>query len=188
MILHFHIIILWKVLCFNYVRIIQNIPQLVIQIVYILFGTTGNPHDIVYFSMAFSVLSIAISTMSMISQRNISKSRDYISVELDVKGNVIITNMKKCRNEKCELELQISSLLGINKNLVEVTRPQQIQKGLRIKINLKINYVKSIDMNIERDLNDAKQTGELAEILKASWRLNQVPMISTIKCNKYDSK
>lgn len=152
------------------------------------FASNDDPDDIVYISMVFSVLSIIISTLSMASQRTITKTSEFVSIEFDVKGQPIVSNLKKCKNRRRELQSQISILLGVNKNLVEITKPQQIQKGLRVNINLKVNNVKSIDMNIEQQIKSAKESGELAGILKASWKLNGVPSVSDVDYMKHDSK
>ena len=138
--------------------------------------------------MVFSVLSIVISILTMISQRSIARSRDYVSVEFDVKGPTIVSNMGRCKNLKNKLQLQMSSLIGIEKELVEIVKPKQIKQGLRITVNFNINNTRAIDMNIEKDINKADSTGDIAKIMKESWNLSEEPRIENIEYSKYESK
>ena len=137
-------------------------------------------NGIVYASMALSILSIITSIMAMMDQRNIQRSKHYVSVKFDVTGQVIVVTMKKCKQRYKILQHQISSLLGVNANLIEIVPAAQIKNGLRITINVYITRTKAIDMNIKDDMYSAQQRGKLAEIIKLSWKLSRVPAISNI--------
>ena len=147
--------------------LLENIPQIGLQMHLLTINRFSN--HIVYISMAFSILSIIVSILAMLAQRSIVRARDYVSVEFDVKGEIIVSNMSKCKNQKNELQLQMSSLVGIEKKLIEVMRPKQIKQGLRFTINFFVSNTRAIDMNIENDINKAQTTGELADIMKKSW-------------------
>ena len=138
--------------------------------------------------MVFSILSIIISILSMISKRNIIRSRDYVSVEFDIKGAAIISNINECQNRKNKLQIRIASLIGIDRSLIEMVRPKQIKHGLKIKINFHINNTRAIDMNIEKDIKNSKISGELANIMQESWSLSSIPTIENLTYSKYESK
>ncbi len=138
--------------------------------------------------MTCSILSIIISILSMISQRNIVRSTGYCTIKFDVTGPAVVNSMSKCRNRVKQLQTQTASLLGLNKNLVEIVRPTEIKKGLRICINIFVNNATAIDMNIEKEINNSKQSGELTQIMKISWELSSTPIISNIKYGKHESK
>ena len=101
---------------------------------------------------------------------------------------MIVSNVKKCKQRFKGLQYQISSLLGLTTNLIEITPAAQIKKGLRMTINIFITRTKAIDMNIDKDMHSAQQSGELAEIIKASWKLKGVPAISNIQYKIHESK
>eukprot|EP01084_Bolivina_argentea_P320526 556154_1 len=166
--------------------LVENIPQLALQILLLI--SYGGTSDIVYISMTFSILSIVISVLSMVSQRNIIRSRDYVCVAFDVTGPMIVNNMNKCRNRVSKLQIQLASLLGVQRGLVEITRPEAIKKGVRVRANIFVNNAKAIDMNIEKEMNQSNQSGELAEMVQISWELSKVPLIGTVKYSKYESK
>ena len=79
--------------------------------------------EIAYISMAFSVLSIIISLLSMITQRNIISTRHYVSVEFNAKGSAIVSNINQCQYRKSELQTRIASLVGVDRDLIETLRP-----------------------------------------------------------------
>ena len=166
--------------------LLENIPQLGLQIYLLMQNSTSN--EIVYISMAASIMSIIISVLSMISQRSVIRSRDYVSVEFDVKGAVIVSNINQCKNLKSKLQLQMSSLVGIEQELVEIVKPEQIKHGLRIMINFHINNTRAIDLSIETDIDKAQSTGEIANIMKESWNLSSSPTIENVKCSRHESK
>ena len=73
-----------------------------------------------------------------------------------------MSNITRCQYRKCELQTRIASLVGVDRDLIEILRPKQIKQGLKIRINFHISITRAIDMNIEKDINNAKISGELA--------------------------
>ena len=124
----------------------------------------------------------------MISQRKIARVRDYVSIEFDVTGASLIAKKKSCKLRVKGIRNGISSLLGIDESLLEVTKPMTIKKGLKVTTNIYINNTKAIDMSIEKDMNDAQQSGELAEIIKEAWRLSAIPAVSKVEYMMHESK
>ena len=168
----------------------ENIPQLLLQI-YLLTQSGSDSissNQIVYISMGFSILSIIISLLAMISQRDIVRSRDYVSIEYDVKGPMVVDKLKQCRNRRNKLQLQISSLIGVERNLVEIVKPDQIKQGLRVCVNFHVNNTRAIDLSMENEMKSAQLSGELGNIMKEVWELSDVPKIENIKYVKHDSK
>ena len=133
----------------------------------------------------FSVLSIIISILSMISTRNILRNTDYVSIEFDVTG---LIDTKNHRNRVKKIKSGFATSFGINSHLFDIARPIQIKHGLRININIKLNITKQIDMNIEKMVNDMNESGELEEILKYAWSLTKSPNISNINVTQHESK
>lgn len=43
-------------------------------------------------------------------------------------------------------------------------------------------------MNIEKDMNRAQTSGELAKIMKKSWTLSSLPSIANVKCDRHESE
>lgn len=165
----------------------ENIPQISLQI-WLIFWLQDEVDDIVYIAMAFSVASIIISLLSQITQRNIVRSKDCVSIGFNVQSSDMITKTDKCKRKNKKIIAGVGSLLGIDKNLVEMTRPQDIKKGLRVNIVLYINHTKAIDMNIEKEINDIRASGELARVMKLGWNLNDTPIIDQMNINLQESK
>ena len=177
----------FKTLIYDVIKIyVKNIPQVALQIWYL---ELVSDHDgIVYASMIFSILSLVITALSMISQRNIINSQHFVSIEFDIVGGITRENKQRCKNRVKIIQMEMATLMGLNETLLEVTRPSPTKKGLKVHINIYINHVKSIDMNIEQDINAAQNRGEIGEIIKTAWELSLNPEISNIKYKKHESK
>ena len=93
-------------------------PQLALQMAFVIWQS-GRTSRIVYASIVFSLLSIVHSVVSMVSQRHIVKSRDYVSIEFEIKGTSIMANKKKCKNRVKTIQSSIASLLGLDEYLLE---------------------------------------------------------------------
>ena len=126
--------------------------------------------------------------MTMISQQNIVHTRDYVAIEFDVTSEEITDKLVQCRNNVNKTQFELSLLLSINKNLIEMIRPKPIKGGLRIQFNIYINNTKSIDMNLERKMNEAQNNGELSELIKKGWDLKEGPFIGNIHYEQKQSK
>ena len=161
-------------------------PQLGLQIWY-LFSQTADVNLIVYAAMGFSTLSIIISIAALASQGHIIRNQDFVSIEFEITGNSIMTNKKKCKNRVKAIKNSIASLLGLDESLLEIIRPTTIKKGLKVRIYVYINHTKAIDMNIERDINKAQKSGEIASIVQTAWNLKEFPNITNVECIKHAS-
>ena len=56
------------------------------------------------------------------------------------------------------------------------------------KCKKSIGYVKTVDVNIQSLIQNAKQSGQLAEILKQSWKFEEAPKIGNVKHYMHESK
>ena len=162
-------------------------PQLGLMIWYIV--ASGEQTDsIVFISMAFSVLSIVVTVVSMYTAKSLIETQNFYSVEFDVTGVMVADRIDVCRNNVKPIQRQIEVILGLRENLVEITRPTNIQNGVRLHINVYVGYTKAVDMNIEKVVNDAKDSGQLSQIIVKSWDLSGAPSLSDIKYEMHESK
>lgn len=150
--------------------------------------TTAEGNDIVYTSMALSVLSMIISVLSMMTKRGILESEDYVKIELDVRGEGVLRNFKKCRNRFRGLRDGFSMMFGIDKYLIEIQKPSQIPDGLRLRMYVHINHTKAIDTNCEKLLLEALKNGRMTSMLKEAWSLHEAPLVSNINHDRIESK
>ena len=138
--------------------------------------------------MGFSILSLAITVLAMLSQKKIVHARDFVSIEFDITGPSIMENKASCKNRVKSIQYAFGSLLGLNDELIEIIRPTAIKQGLKLCVNIYINNTKAIDMNIEKDVKEANEKGDLQGIIKDAWNLSSTPIISNIKYTKHDSR
>ena len=112
---------------FKYKRVysivlLENCPQLIIQIWYIA-ATDGFYNAITLASLTFTSISILVSIMSMCVTKQIIYDQDVVTIEYEVTGKVIVSKLKHT-NRAWKLHEQLASILGINKDLIDLERPQ----------------------------------------------------------------
>ena len=167
----------------------ENIPQILLQIGYILsLSSKKKINSIVYATMCFSILSLLITLLSINLYKKIIESRDYTHIEIDIKGQMIINNMNKCKNRINKLRQQLSGILGVSPKSIDIQRPFQIPNGLRISMNVYINNIKSIDINCSKILSNSIKSGQLNKIFQQCWQLSSIPNITNLNHTKHESK
>ena len=144
--------------------------------------------EVVFASMIFSVLSLVITALSMVSQRNLINAQHFASIEFDVTGTITTDNKQKCRNRVKKIQSGMAMLMGLDEKFLEISRPTPTKDGLRIHINIYINHTKSIGMNIEKDMKEAQMNGRIAYIIETAWKLSANPDISNVKYTKHKSQ
>ena len=163
----------------------QNLPQLTIQ-AWFLISYSSDINAVVYASIIFSGLSLLITALSIVSQRDILQSQDYLSIEFDVTGGM--KKIKHHRNRIKPIKAGIASTLGLSNKLLEITRPMPIKNGLRLKINIYVNNINTDNMNIQEDFNLASENGQIIKLIMSGWKLNSNPHLSNIKYMKHESR
>ena len=111
-----------------------------------------------------------------------------ISIEFHVQSADIVLKLDQYRNWKNKLQSEIASLIGIDSDLIEMMKPTQIKQGLKVVINFHISNSRAIDGNIEKNITDAQNSGQIANIMRESWNLSSAPMIKNVKYLKYNHK
>ena len=123
-------------------------------------------------SMAFSVISILISIIRNWMQREVLNLKGYAVVTWDVTGKAITSDTSRCQRSVNRVKKQISSLLGLNSNLIEVLKPQEIQNGLKLIILVHVDRISDRDVDYEKILKDAQRSGALTKLLMDAWKIN----------------
>ena len=170
----------------GYQGTIQNVPQLVLQAIYL--WQMERLDEIAISSMIFSLASIIITIISMVTQRRILNNAGHGIVTFDVTGSMIVANATKYRIQTKRIRNQIASLLGLKNEVIEITRPNKIPNGLKMNINIHLNHIHGRDINYEQLLIKCQQSGRLAEIFKTEWHLPMIPNVSSIDFKVQESK
>eukprot|EP01084_Bolivina_argentea_P301772 520705_1 len=165
---------------------LENAPQLVIQSLFLV--QIGQFDDITVLSMIFSTISIIVTIASMITEKQILNSCGYAMVEFEVTGTSVIQKTDQCKNQVRIIRGQISSILGLNQQVIEIMRPIIVPNGLKLTIYIHLNHIESRSIDYKMLLNQCQQNGQLAGIIQNSWKLQSIPIISKIKFNVEESK
>ena len=165
--------------------LVQNVPQIVLQIWYL--WKIGGLNTIAISSMVFSFISIMVTTISIMTTKEILDSQGYAVVKFDVTGSVS-QRCDECRNKTKKIGILLSNSLGLDKGLLEVQRPRKIPNGLQMILEIHLNHIKSRNIDYEKKLIGLYKNGELAEMLKTSWDLQIMPTISSFEFKVEESR
>ena len=158
---------------------------MILQIIYLL---SINDLDVIaIFSMIFSIISIIITIVSKVTEKQILDDTGYGIIKFDVTGSMV-TNTQNYRNQTKTIRNEISNVLGLKANIVEIVRPTKIPNGLQFIINIHLKLIQSRDIDYQQLLNKCQKSGRLAEIIKSAWKLEQVPSVSSIQFVVQESK
>ena len=128
-----------------------------------------------------------VTLMSRITQKDILDSQGCGIIKFDVTGSVS-NRIDECRNKTKIICKKISDILGLDETLIEIQRPRKIPNGLTMIINIHLNHIQNRRINYEKALMDLNQNGSLTEILKMSWDLKTIPIVSSFEFQVKESK
>merc|ERR1712154_153868 len=166
------------------VVILENIPQLILQTLYIvLYSPPDTLPLIAICSAVFSLISIIVTVLSMIMEKSLIKTQQYSLIEIDVCGTMISAKAEQLRRRVYKMKHAISGLIGIEESLLEMLKVETIPNGLRLRMYL---YVGN-ENNYSDLLDDAKLSGQLAKLVFDAWDLKKMPQITKVRCSDHNT-
>ena len=139
-------------------------------------------------SSIFSGVSIIVTVLSMTMERSLLDSQRYALIKTDVTGKSVQGKVRKCQKRVRKIRQDVSTIIGLDYALIELTKPRTIAGGLKLEIYLYVSNEEMEDNNYEFLLHTAQQNATLAECIKKAWKLPSVPNVSTIKCEPSQCK
>ena len=160
----------------------QNVPQMALQIYFLVqFGAD----TIIYGAILFSALSIVSNTMTICNRRAFVKNTVCVSVHFDITSSGRGINSRRHRNRINEIRKEIAAILALDRSAVLIERPFPIRHGLRMNINI---YVNQSSCDKQRNIGEIMryfiENGDVAVIIKESWNLKEIPVISNFNFDR----
>eukprot|EP01083_Nonionella_stella_P261123 889472_1 len=177
------------ILAFMYKRVysvvlLENLPQLFLQSLFL--ASLGRLDDwITLSSITFSLLSIIVSMLSMITQRSISRGQSTVSISMSVTGTAVLSKMNNCMRMKSKLIKEISSFVGASQSITEVVKPSHIKHGVQATVKFNVS---DSDKDYFQTLVEAQASGKLQKIFENAWDLSDVPVIDNLQQSVVQSK
>ena len=129
------------------------------------------------------------SALTFCTQKEIAKSTGRVSVQFDITGSSqSVINRKRNRNRFKGIQQGLAAILEIDKSLIRISRPMPILDGLRMNMNIYINHTKAIDMDINGVLKNHIGSGRVAGMVKDSWGLHEIPVITNLNVERVASE
>lgn len=156
---------------------IQTIPQLVLQIWYLL--QTADLSDdnapIAIAAAVFSGLQIIATISAAHTQCILSKYQQSVMFEFKVLG--LGKKHRKLQTQTKDIAKDIAHMLGVHGDVVHIEKPE----AFHLKIHL---YPNDPDLNgpIYKDLlRNAVRDGTMGEIIMKNWKLSEMPVIRDLE-------
>ena len=141
-------------------------------------------------SVVFSFSSIMITILSVITQRKIYKSQEYIEITFDITGNAIANKSKYCKGRMRGIKQFLTITLGVDNNALELQKPMNIPNGLRIRSHIAGLFDKSAGNPMDKSwklINESVNNGTLLNVVKDEWKLSSFVIIANIQCRFIDA-
>eukprot|EP01084_Bolivina_argentea_P241673 405636_1 len=139
--------------------------------------------------MLFSLISISMSLLTLCTAKKIVKTQDHCHISLDITGNMFdVQKIKFCRQNTKDIKSSLSVLLGLERSMIEILRPEPISSGLKITILLYISIEKYEELKVKDIIYEKHKKGAFATIFNDSWNLSSLPDIDNIICQQIASK
>ena len=129
-------------------------------------------------SALFSMISIMVTALTVITQIMIMKKQSFTVIQFAVNG----MGLKKTMTRKVKgIAAGIAVILGVPQDAVEIERSQDLSAGgFGFVINVDVNVDDNIDY--QQLMQKAIDRGALAELFRKNWKLQNIPVITSLDC------
>ena len=149
----------------------ENIPQVVLQVVYLIFTGDSNISAITILAMIFSVLSIILSVFSCISSSLLIECEAITVIVMDIQSQQLAKSQPKNfrklivhhRKPICH---ELSKIIEVDKGLIEILMPIQTKNGAKLTIYVRNNDSsdKKLAPNIVNTIKKEISRGSVAKV------------------------
>ena len=175
--------------------LIENIPQLFLQLVYSI--VFNNITAITIVASIFSIISIILSFLEYSFTRSILNSQSVSVIKLEITSQDIGNLSKSAfcnniRNKRYHIEYEMSKLMLIDQSKIEYCRPVQHHTG----VNLTFLFACNDSIQSSVIISSFKQQcedGNMMKILFQYWQKNcssikTYPVIESIETKSFDAE
>eukprot|EP01084_Bolivina_argentea_P209705 357148_1 len=174
--------------------VFENLPQLGLSCWYLV--VLGRLSWIPLTQIAFSLISIIVTIITIVLQTRIDRTQDFIYIAIDVEGDCIMESRARCKNRIIWLKKYMARIvLGVNAKWVEVQKPfaGAVRNGLRMEMYVSFVHQEDkekLENHYQRMIQTYIDNGLLAKEMRQQWKLQTDigPNISVKECVFNESK
>ena len=167
--------------------LLENFPQIILKI---WRGILINFNQVVLVSMTWSVISIIVTIISIFGRKKIEATQGYLVITFDVIAQNEIINVEVCQHRVGKIKKTLAVILGINKNLIEIQKPDPVPHGLQIVVNISMTdtHHDFESRNFKGLIVEAQENNTLQKLFQETWDLKNLPNVTNVNCVKIKSK
>ena len=158
--------------------LLENIPQIIIQIIFTI--SISKPDFITIMSFIFSFISIISSIFSYFTYQSISSNNNYIVIQFNISSNEIVSKYKSISQQTRKLKTEISKTLSIETLTIDVLKPAPTNQGINQTILVNIPPTNANNTTIseyETKMFDSIKSGNLSSKIVKCWNLTNIPRV-----------
>ena len=171
--------------------LLENVPQICLQIVYLLFLKVDNSTDsiiIALIAMFFSVSSVVLSLFTYNTKEYVFKTENLVVIKFKIDSNSI-RNMKtktfqqQICNQRKNFNHQLSKILSVNYYHVEQLKPIPCSEGVLMTFIVRTDIAAKMTMD---KIQNAIQTGRFQQVCIYVCYVFHIQLIElSVKCFEY---
>ena len=136
--------------------------------------------EVVILSTAFSLISIIVAVVTVITQKLIMQNQSFVVIGFDVKEQCIRQRMARRMNG---IKKDISVILGAHKRAINIEPGLYLSTGgFHLEVQVDVNENEEPDY--KQTMQKAIDSGAVAEMFRIRWGLQNVPIISRLTCTQ----
>ena len=139
-------------------------------------------------SAIFSAISIIIAVLSMTMTKLLINAQEHTLVEMHVTSDEIALKARSYSKKSKKIKKGIAGIFGLEPDLIEYLSPVMVPNGLQLRMNLYVEKEQSQGLKYKDLIEEANQSGRLAEIVEKAWKLTNTPNVSKVECKLIQSK
>ena len=151
---------------------LENIPQLILQIVYLFLTLGSSVSTITIIAMIFSLLSIILSIFNYVSSSLLIECETITVIVMDVLSQQLAnTQPRKFRKlivqHRKPICRELSKIIEVDKGLIELLTPIQNQTGTKLTFYIRNNDssdIKKVASNMVDTIKNGIDSGSLAKV------------------------
>ena len=149
--------------------------------------TTISLDEVAMLSAAFSLISIAVTVLTVMTQKMVLREQSFVVIGFDVKDGTEISIKSAMTRRTRGIRKDISSVFGVHKRAIDIERGQYLSAG-GIHLEFQVDVNEDEDVDLGQKVQTAIDNGEVNLIFQKRWKLKSAPVISNLNCQRVETE
>ena len=150
--------------------LMENIPQLILQIIYMILTVESSISPITIVAMVSSTISIVLSVFNFKLSSLLIECEAITLIEMDIESQQLASARSKdfrqlIVHHRKPICRELSKIIHVDKRLIEILMPIQTKSGAKLTFYIRNDSTdKNLGSNIVKAIRNEIDSGELAQV------------------------